>query len=121
MKVGDVLTEKVRVVEISREKKRITVSLQTDARLEDELKSTNARKERRREKKKNKNNVDTIETKEVMTVGDEMNQLDIKPTNDHKEVPIDESTMTPAELKRHRKLQRREERRKLLEITGIHA
>ena len=57
MKVGDKVTG-ARIVEIDRKQKRITVSLQSDSRRDDEQKSINDRKirQKRRDEKKHKKN-----------------------------------------------------------------
>jgi len=113
---------KVRIVEIDRKQKRITISLQSDARIEDERQSIEARKSRK-EKSRNK-------AKKTASIGssghdrsDNYSRFNNKTTPVSKEpvfnraapTPVkknlDPSMMTPAELKRTRKLARRAERR----------
>lgn len=126
VKEGDEVS--ARVVEIDRKQKRVTVSLQSDARIEDEMASVLARKARDEKRvnskkmKKKKNGV--FETKEQ--------SKDEKPVESAQEATNnlvdsegtflkDESQMTPADLKRAYKLQRRAQRRAQKEETGISA
>jgi len=128
-KVGDVLENKVRIVEIDRKKKRITASLQTDARLDDEKESARARRERTTERDRTKRieNWNPYSNKEDQHESNnnwsEEQEVAIEVEEPREEVPIimDPNSMTPAELKRARKLQRRQERRKQQELTGIAA
>ena len=132
-KTGDELENKVRIVEVNRTKKRITVSLQSDERAADEEKSSRDHKvrveekvikKRRTEKFAPRNNVaPPVKTEEIRS-----NEVSSSPQGEsvdrvREEVPIiiDPDNMTPAELKRARKLQRRAERRKQQEVTGIAA
>lgn len=55
-KVGDVLEDKVRVVNIDRKNKKITASLQMDARMEDEEKANESWRQIRAKKKAKKKN-----------------------------------------------------------------
>jgi len=113
----------LRIVEIDREKKRITVSLQSEKRLEDERHSNEARKSR-----KEKLNAKKTKTTSTIIKSSGHNRFEIKPrftddikTSVSRPQPIvarappattkDPSSMTPAELKRARKLARRAERR----------
>lgn len=124
-KTGDVLLDKVRVVEIDRSKKRITVSLQSDDRIKDELKSSRDHKERLEVKASKKRKVNPVglrrvEKGQVDNTANTHSQppsLSLAPTKidiSHKaEVPRVTSTeKSLSELKRERKLQRRAERRK---------
>ena len=115
--VGDVLTDKVRVVDVDRKKKRITVSLQSDMKIEAEERSQREYNERRQAKLEKKQK--SMESKNATTndfhANDEMQHIESNEYSNsrHDEAPIiiDPETMTPAELKRARKLQRRQERR----------
>ena len=114
-----------RVVEIHRRQKRITVSLQSDSRIEDEKASLEARQhrlERRESKKKRKR--DGYGDEEAQQKGEEPASAEMEPeplvpspAPTNKLVDEDgnylkaESDMTPAELKRARKLARRAARR----------
>ena len=127
-----------RIVEIDRKQKRLTVSLQSSARIVDERKSIEARKERL-----NKNSA-----KKAPRVTHGANSEGGRrepPSEEHhtsagrkntgeraKAEPdppgqfdnldsIPESEMTPAQLKRARKLARRAERRQQQELTGLSA
>jgi predicted RNA-binding protein with RPS1 domain len=138
-KTGDELENKVRIVEVNRTKKRITVSLQSDERTADEEKSARDHKERVEEKVIKKRKIQRFGTPgvprtdfnvapPVKSEGIRSNESTVsqqEETKDHvrEEVPIiiDPENMTPAELKRARKLQRRAERRKEQELTGIAA
>ena len=129
-KEGDEIP-KVRIVEIDRKQKRITVSLQSNARIEDERQSIEARKSRK-QKKKNKPKKAASSTVSPGHDRSEnfsrFNLTNEKTTSIPKEPPavrravpvpvptpmrnnVDPSMMTPAELKRARKLARRAERR----------
>jgi predicted RNA-binding protein with RPS1 domain len=117
--VGDVLKDRVRVVDVDRKKKRITVSLQSDKKIEDEEKSQreyNQRRHAKLEKRKQK----SMESKNPATDdfcknerSQYMESTESQQGWHHDATPIviDPETMTPAELKRARKLQRRQERR----------
>eukprot|EP00535_Pseudo-nitzschia_heimii_P001371 CAMPEP_0197180748 /NCGR_PEP_ID=MMETSP1423-20130617/5248_1 /TAXON_ID=476441 /ORGANISM="Pseudo-nitzschia heimii, Strain UNC1101" /LENGTH=527 /DNA_ID=CAMNT_0042630869 /DNA_START=72 /DNA_END=1655 /DNA_ORIENTATION=- len=123
-----------RIVEIDREKKRITVSLQSEARLEDERHSMEARDSRKEKSKAKKaTNVafgdaspghNRFETNDPVGFSEEtVTASGSKPPRPPvaavaaKVAPSaaaaakDPSSMTPAELKRARKLARRAERR----------
>ena len=138
-KVGDELENKVRIVEVDRRKKRITVSLQSDQKAADEEKSARDHKVRLEGKaaKKRKteafgsagavrndfNSASPVKTEEIKSKETKMPIQDDPKDRVREEVPIiiDPDNMTPAELKRARKLQRRAERRKQEELTGIAA
>ena len=144
-KVGDVLTDRVRIVNVDRKKKRLTASLQSDEKIVDEEKSNESWLKRQQEKKEKKmqkaNKMSKVESyysndvdnkKQNTTFGLDRNggatsqSTSLDDNGDkanHEEVPIviDEENMTPAELKRARKLQRRAERRRQKEETGIAA
>ena len=138
-KVGDELENKVRIVEVDRTKKRITVSLQSDQKAADEEKSARDHKVRLEGKaaKKRKtemfgsagavrndfNGASPVKTEEIKSKETKMPIKDDPKDRVREEVPIiiDPDNMTPAELKRARKLQRRAERRKQEELTGIAA
>ena len=111
-----------RVVEVDRKAKRVTVSLQSDARIEDELASIEARKLRKEKHTKGKRSVNDSGNDAVTTSS--------SPAPASKQAaapallpsaPVDESTMTPAELKRARKLARRAARREQQDQTGLAA
>jgi predicted RNA-binding protein with RPS1 domain len=124
-KEGDEIP-KVRIVEIDRKQKRITISLQSDARIEDERQSIEARKSRK-QKKKNKpkktaastdssghdrsENFSIFNSSETTSVSKELAVRRAVPVPTPMKKNIDPSMMTPAELKRARKLARRAERR----------
>lgn len=104
------------VVEVDRKQKRLTVTLQSDEKIEQYKKE----KEKRKSEKKAKvhqndygsGNHIKFDIKD--TTGEE--------TKDEIQPPVKlESEMTPAELKRARKLARRAERRAQKELTGISA
>ena len=115
---------RVRIVEIDRKKKRITVSLQSDARLEDERISAEAKKTRteKNNKAKNKNSAGIMDEspghKRFETNSESKDEV-ASSVSKHQAVVTkvppamkkDPSSMTPAELKRARKLARRAERR----------
>lgn len=120
-KEGDEIP-KVRIVEIDRKQKRITLSLQSDARVEDERQSIEARKSRKeRTKKKLKkttsNNSFGRDRSEIYPrFNSESTSFSKEPAVNRAastltKKNIDSSIMTPAELKRSRKLARRAERR----------
>ena len=120
----------IRVIDVDRKKKRITVSLQSDSRLADEARSDSAWKERRRAKEaKEKKDITLLAgdayTKQTDAASqDQTKYLSIETEEENvapQPIVIDEENMTPAELKRARKLQRRAERRKQRELTGIAA
>jgi predicted RNA-binding protein with RPS1 domain len=110
--IGDALTigdeVSARVVEVDRSGKRITVSLQSDARVEDEHKSIEARMQRKKKMKKSKNDVENITSP-------------VKREPIEEEPSLNETMMTPAEIKRARKLARRVARREQQNETGITA
>mmetsp|Transcript_18268 Transcript_18268/g.27680 ORF Transcript_18268/g.27680 Transcript_18268/m.27680 type:complete len:507 (+) Transcript_18268:69-1589(+) len=117
-----------RIVEIDRKLKRITVSLQTDERITDELASVEARKARlsKRERKKDKSSWNASNHKPAADITE---ILPSKPEESNTNDLVDakgnylksESEMTPAELKRARKLARRAQRRAEKEATGLSA
>jgi predicted RNA-binding protein with RPS1 domain len=144
LKEGDEV--EARVVEIDRRRKRLTVSLQSEARLEDEQASILAREERKQamksktgKKPKSANAAHPEESsipkqpasvpsvranaKQTAPVRENTKQMapvsEYKPWLDAKAKPViktnfeppNEANMTPAELKRARKLARRAERR----------
>lgn len=139
--IGDVLSpgDKVspRVVEIDRKQKRLTVSLQSEARIADERKSVEARKERLQKDSAKKTVRDTNTDNPPQIARPSSSPalketasptLYSKITRDAKQASqfdnlesIPESEMTHAQLKRARKLARRAERRKQQEDTGIAA
>jgi len=130
-KVGDLLESKVRLVNIDRKSKKLTASLQSDDRIKDEEKSNetwNSRKlerNRKREtkrlktgsKEKHQNNLESGADSEIHYDDNEPKQTTLEAVP----IVIDPDNMTPAELKRARKLQRRAERRLQQETTGISA
>ena len=113
-----------RVVDVDRRAKRITVSLQSDARAEDELKSMALYKEKA-EKKKPKDEAaaggpgsDGAKVQRDGGPDPDERQGALEPEPAPRPVPAavtpvvkDESEMTHAELKRKRKLERRASRR----------
>jgi predicted RNA-binding protein with RPS1 domain len=113
-----------RVVEVDRKAKRITVSLQSDARIEDERASVEARKQRKEKQNKGKRS-SSESTPNAAAVASP------PPSSDSRQQvavpaprpppPMDESMMTPAELKRARKLARRAARREQQAQTGLAA
>ena len=129
-KKGDILEDKVRIVSVDRVKKRITASLQSEEKKIDEEKSAKEwnerlKKKRSREYKKSSGGNGNFRQNDHApqhggrsSVGSVTEQSTWKEdTKPHEEAPIviDEFNMTPAELKRARKLQRRQERRQLQE------
>ena len=110
-----------RIVEIDRKQKKITVSLQSEARIEDERASMEARQQRKdsrkspASKKKAMNGIQRMTEAQVTPSESKDNVHQImkvaSPERQRKLEPADESTMTPAELKRARKLARRAARR----------
>lgn len=130
-KVGDILEDKVRIVNIDRKAKKITVSLQSDERIKDEEKSNESWKKRLMERKnakrgriplgkKNDEYVSANENNDNLNKATEKED-DFDISNESEPIVIDPENMTPAELKRARKLQRRAERRTQKEVTGISA
>jgi transcriptional accessory protein Tex/SPT6 len=127
LKEGDEVNP--RVVEVDRKQKRLTVSLQSDERIEDEKNSVVAR-QARNEKRANLKKMKAMKNggfvepdmKTVVNVADEEAE---EPANDLVDANgnflKDESEMTPAEVKRARKLQRRAQRRTQKEQTGLSA
>jgi predicted RNA-binding protein with RPS1 domain len=115
----------IRVVEIDRRKKRITVSLQSDAKMMDEQKSIEARLERKQKWDKSKPKTapkldgespvsKSSHDKVSISVAPPKTKVTVLPVVERKEggfASKSESEMTPQELKRHRKLARRAERR----------
>mmetsp|Transcript_4390 Transcript_4390/g.6823 ORF Transcript_4390/g.6823 Transcript_4390/m.6823 type:complete len:475 (-) Transcript_4390:8-1432(-) len=124
--IGDKVV--ARIVEIDRKLKRITVSLQTDERIADELASVEAHKARlsKREKKKEKNSSIVSSQKMIDPLP---SAPDTSTEESNTDNPVDsqgnylksESEMNPAELKRARKLARRAQRRAQKEATGLSA
>lgn len=136
-KEGDIV--KARVVDIDRKQKRITVSMQSENRIEDELSSMKTWKDRsekhhsKKSNKKESNNDKQSNKKESSNdkqskkkepSNDKLTPLKLAPegvlnvaqsphvatVDDRKSAKVD-GLMTPAELKRERKLARRAERR----------
>jgi predicted RNA-binding protein with RPS1 domain len=110
-KEGD--TVSARVVEIDRRKKRITVSLQSEAKMADELLSVEAHA-KRREKHRNahKKAQSTMEETEPESYEEPEEKPVVYQPSTIRPLPTKpESEMNPAELKRARKLARRAERR----------
>jgi len=128
-----------RVVEIDRKQKRLTVSLQSSARIVDEKKSIEDRKQRlkknsakeasrapssgtnsgggRRDQptaERQTSRPSRMEVEQPQPVTESQGQFDNLES-------IPESEMTPAQLKRARKLARRAERRQQQELTGLSA
>eukprot|EP00551_Chaetoceros_affinis_P005916 CAMPEP_0203663704 /NCGR_PEP_ID=MMETSP0090-20130426/1238_1 /ASSEMBLY_ACC=CAM_ASM_001088 /TAXON_ID=426623 /ORGANISM="Chaetoceros affinis, Strain CCMP159" /LENGTH=580 /DNA_ID=CAMNT_0050526697 /DNA_START=71 /DNA_END=1813 /DNA_ORIENTATION=+ len=142
-KVGDVLENKVRLVDINRRKKKITASLQSDDKIDQEEQSNENWKKRQMERNAKMEKKRQYSGSHPSSFGDDMqqrntstgayydNQEETKSVNNQdeqeqqqdEELPIivDPENMTPMELKRARKLQRRAERRKQKELTGIAA
>lgn len=127
LKEGDEVNP--RVVEVDRKQKRLTVSLQSDERIEDEKNSVLARQARNEKranskKMKAKKNGGFVDP-EVTTVANVADEEAEEPANELVDADgnflKDESQMTPAEVKRARKLQRRAQRRTQKEQTGISA
>lgn len=128
-----------RVVEVNRKHKRLTVSLQLGARLEDERKLVKALMERkkRREGKRaaavanaaaaggngaetlNRPDTSEVEPLSLNNTGEQTNENHAAAVVPAREK--DPSQMTPAELKRARKIARRTERRAHKELTGLSA
>mmetsp|Transcript_1918 Transcript_1918/g.2768 ORF Transcript_1918/g.2768 Transcript_1918/m.2768 type:complete len:542 (+) Transcript_1918:37-1662(+) len=123
-----------RVVDMDRKGKKITVSLQSDAMMNQELQSA----KQYRERMNNANNKSVSEAttgKSSLTSNeqeiDSEHKLnsdkithavkDINHSLERQNIEVDPSNMNPAELKRMRKLQRRAERRMQKELTGISA
>jgi predicted RNA-binding protein with RPS1 domain len=117
----------IRVMEIDRNRKRITVSLQTEARVEDERASIEARKRRKetREAKSGKKKGRSRDRPVIERVERIKSVHEQIPKNEEQNVtrpPIpvkDPSTMTPLELKRARKLARRAARREQAEDGAL--
>lgn len=123
--VGDVVS--ARIVEVDRKQKRITVSLQSEQRLVDEQASAEAKQLRntRRERKLRSKPPGGSDANELVRSPAPRQDKQVEPqpapepdatvTNDLVDADgnylKDESQMTPAELKRARKLQRRALRR----------
>lgn len=132
-KVGDVLEDKVRLVNIDRKKKKITASLQSDERIIDEQSSNEtwkkrqldivAKKEKKLESQTMNNNSFSKENRINIKGEENTSNSSHAPEKPVKEQPVivDPDNMSPAELKRARKLERRAERRKQQELTGISA
>ena len=112
-----------RVVEVDRKAKRITVSLQSDARIDDERASVKARRERKEKQAKGE---PSSATSVLSDTGNNESAHVVTPVQTQHNAPapvppMNESTMTPAELKRARKLARRAARREQKAQTGIAA
>jgi predicted RNA-binding protein with RPS1 domain len=117
-KEGD--TVSARVVEVDRRKKRITVSLQSDGKMEDERSSVEAhakRREKYRPDKKAQSGMEETEHQNEMEP-EEMPAKQQQPTAPRGLPTKPESEMNQAELKRARKLARRAERRENQETTA---
>jgi len=151
------LEDKVRVTDIDRKTKKITVSLQTEDRIVDEASSSRAWRERKEERQQDKRkrtpstSSDTTNRVQPDGLAKEPKDQKKKPvtanvvepspvsrttvvavrdggnTDTHSDrgtpdfTELDFSNMNPAEFKRARKLQRRAERRKQKELTGVSA
>jgi len=128
-KEGDKVPE-VRVVEIDRRRKRITISLQSGSKIQDERKSIDARRKRKDSRRlKSKKNGGRSQFQLATTENNETNSSEIRPVSRNNEIvsiqkePVvnrapaptkgnaDPSMMMPVDLKRARKLARRAERR----------
>ena len=141
-KIGDILEDQIRIVNIDRRRKKITASLQSDERIKDEESSNELWKRRQLErsakkgKKRdyqqnsnetgyNKNYFDRNTDKKSDSNTDNNTTTSMHADTSEKaveeEIIIDPENMTPSELKRARKLQRRAERRKQQELTGLSA
>lgn len=115
-----------RIVEVDRKAKRLTVSLQSDARIQDERASVEARKERKEKLGKRKRpasegpaHVENVAAATLPTPTIPSKEQITTPVAP--QPPMDESMMTPAELKRARKLARRAARREQQAQTGLNA
>jgi predicted RNA-binding protein with RPS1 domain len=120
--VGDEVS--ARVVEVDRQAKRVTVSLQSDARIDDEQASIEARVQRRGKTKRSSvtnNVVDNKKTKRSSVSNDVVDNTTPAKREPTEEEPLDESIMTPTQIKRARKLARRAARREHSAETGIAA
>jgi predicted RNA-binding protein with RPS1 domain len=124
--IGDEVS--ARVVEVDRQAKRVTVSLQSDARIDDERASIEARMQRRGKTKSSssvtKNNVAEHKKTKLSSVSSNNvvdNTTPAKRESTEEEEPLDESMMTPTQIKRARKLARRAARREHSDETGIAA
>jgi predicted RNA-binding protein with RPS1 domain len=111
LRIGDEVS--ARVVEVDRSGKRITVSLQSDARIKDERTSVEARMQRTKKMKKSKHHHEHVVKNTSPSVAKREAPI--------VEEPLDESMMTPTEIKRARKLARRVARREQQVETGIAA
>lgn len=118
LKIGDEVNP--RVVEIDREKKRITVSLQSDQRFADEKASADAHLERASKRRRNKPKLtsDDREKAESKLPDIALEEPETNATTSANDLVDaegyflkEESEMSPAELKRARKLARRAQRR----------
>jgi transcriptional accessory protein Tex/SPT6 len=117
-KEGD--TVSARVVEIDRRKKRITVSLQSDGKMEDERSSVEAhakRREKYRPAKTSQSGMEETEHQSEMEL-EEMPVKQQQPTTPRGLPAKPESEMNQQELKRARKLARRAARREDQETTA---
>ncbi len=127
LKPGDSV-QNATVVQINRAKKQMTVSFKTNPTLI----HTPQTPKPNNDKKYNESSTDPVEkkdkkdveTSELSNKEPDANNQDKLPSTDMQHIPtqdihIDPETMTPAELKRARKLQRRAERRRQQELTGI--
>ena len=99
----------VHVLEVDRRKKRLTVTLQSEEKINEFKASAGAKKNAKKEPANTKEDNSVIPA--VIDNEDAVSASRTKP----------ESEMTPAELKRIRKLARRAERRAQQETTGISA
>jgi predicted RNA-binding protein with RPS1 domain len=100
-----------RVVEIDRTKKRITASLQSDEKLD-------AAEERKNQKMQTQAQTKKFDSDSSSS---KIPMMEPPKTEPKVEVQKNEADMTPAELKRARKLARRADRREQKETTGISA
>ena len=126
-----------RIVEIDRKQKRLTVSLQSSARIVDEKKSIEDRKERLKKNsakkaprdpfggnrseggRRGQHSAERQKSNGSMEIEEPVAEESRGQFDNLEDIP--ESEMTPAQLKRARKLARRAERRKQQELTGISA
>ncbi len=106
---------KARIVEIDRKGRRITLSLQSDAMIEREVKSLEGRLERLEKKKFKKKALRS--TKSPMTKSANFREITKKAERDYtatdkaSNTPADNVELSKEELKRNRKIERRLQRR----------
>ncbi len=114
VKVGDEV--EVRVVEVDRKKKRLTLDMRSDEAIEKEVKGKEEAEERKKMKKAKKGTgtVAAVTADKKLVIPKSMTAapttLEIEKEEDKVE-EVDESKMTKDELKRYRKIQRRAARR----------